>query len=131
MERLAKTKPDHRARNKGKPERRGSFDDSQLFYILLLRQVLLRRLRMRRARGYRWCFLGAVNIAGARAILVLVQPDLKQQAVAQAQRVVIPLRASIPMLSAPASSCGTFRIPYRVAGDGSIEAIMQGAMVRF
>lgn len=79
-------------------------------------------------------------------IFALAMPNLKHQAMLErlAQRTAMPPplpaasllgradRVTIDRSPRPFEPDGVFTgIPYRVAADGSIEAIMQGAMVRF
>jgi hypothetical protein len=92
----------------------------------------------------RWWFILAVMISPLLGILfVLVLPNLKHEALLNglARRERPPPRASIGVKSTlvsvdrtpqPFEPDGVYAgVPYRVAPDGSIDAIMQGAMVRF
>jgi hypothetical protein len=116
----------------------------EIFIIWLVLAFLVGIAANSRGRsGAGWFVLAAIISTLLGILFVLALPNLKHEALLTglARRERPPPRASIGGKSTrvsvdrtpqPFEPDGVYAgIPYRVAPDGSIDAIMQGAMVRF
>jgi hypothetical protein len=92
--------------------------------------------------GVGWFVLSVLLSPLVGLILVLVLPNLRQEQLLLGNRAEAPLprasiggrvdRVTVDRTPRPFEPDGVFAgFPYRVANDGSIEAIMQGARVKF
>lgn len=84
--------------------------------------------------GIVWFFVALFFSPLLAILLLLVFPNLKQERLmAEMVRQTRPPAVPPPLPSSAAfEPDGVFAgVPYRIRGDGSIEAIMQGALVRF
>jgi hypothetical protein len=108
-----------------------------IIFWLICAIVVAVAAEARGRNGFGWLVLAVFISPLLALILVLVIPNLKQEKMLAAIAEAGNRRTSPPGLppalpKPPFEPDGVYAgVPYRVADDGSIDAIMQGSMVRF
>jgi hypothetical protein len=116
-----------------------------IFIIWLVFALLVGIAASSRGRsGVGWFFLAVIISPLIGILFVLAMPNLKHEAfldrITKPEAPPLPrtsiggksTRVTVDRTPRPFEADGVYAgVPYRVASDGSIDAIMQGAMVRF